>query len=91
MGLSVGIVTIDYDHSPPLSVRDFLTDFSSDPALGDYDDDAADGYWPGDMDEAGILLIHQEEATERAENWCRDQNLADAARDELLTWLGNLP
>ena len=101
MGLSVGVVSIEYRHDPPQPIPDFFRDLISDQNIGDYADydDVNDngeegegvGYWCGTMDDVGILDVDRYGLTERAENWCRDRNLDAAARNELLTWLANLP
>ncbi len=102
MGLSVGVVSIEYRHDPPQPIPDFFRYLISDPNIRDYadyddfDDDGEDeggrfGYWCGTMDDVGIFDIDRYGLTERAENWCSDRNLDATARDELLTWLANLP
>ncbi len=102
MGLSVGVVSIDYCHDPPQPIPDFFRELVSDPNIGDFDDDLdtensdegdseGSGYLCGAMDGAGILVVHRYGLMERAENWCCDKNFGAAARDELLAWLANLP
>ncbi len=100
MGLSIGLINLEYRHDPPQPIPDFFRDLSSDPNISDYadfdDDESADGgngagYWCGTMDDVGILLVQRYELTERAENWCSEKNIPNAAREQLLTWLANLP
>ena len=91
MALSIGVVSIEYDHSPPRTVREFFGDVVSDPDIDDLDDGESDGHLSGDMDEAGIMDFYQDEFTSRAENWCNDRGVTDAERNELLGWLSNLP
>ena len=103
MGLSVGVVSIEYRHDPPQPVPDFFRSLISDPNIGDYpdyddfDDDGDEGegegvgYWCGTMDDIGILDVSRYGLAELAENWCRDGNLDAASQNELLTWIANLP
>ena len=91
MGLSVGVVSIDYDHNPPVTVRDFLTELSADPDIKDYADEEGPAYLSGVMDDVGLLDVFQDDLMERAEIWCGARNTASAERDELLNWLSNLP
>ena len=91
MALSVGIVNIEYDHNPPRTVRDFFGDMVSNPDIDVLNDGESAGYWSGEMDEAGMLDLFQDELTPLAENWCSDRSMTDAQRDELLGWLANLP
>jgi hypothetical protein len=103
MGLSVGVVSIDYRYDPPQPIPDFFRDLISGPNIGDYpdyddfDDDSDEGegegvgYWCGTVDDAGVLDVNRYVLTERAETWCNDRNLDAAARNELLTWIANLP
>ena len=105
MGLSVGVVSIEYRHDPPEPIPDFFRDLIEDQNIGDFadygdfDDDDGDGdeggggfgYWCGIMDDVGILDFDQYRLMERAETWCRERNLDDVRRQELLTWLTNLP
>ena len=101
MGLSVGVVSIDYNHDLPQPLPGFLRTLISDQNIvdyADYDDFESPGeegkrvgYWCGIMDDVGILDVDRYRLTERAENWCRDRNLSAAARHELLTWIATLP
>ena len=104
MALSVGKINLEYDHNPPPPARDFFADLVDAPDIGDglpgdfdidVDDDDDDGegvgYWCGTMDDVGILSLNQYGLTERAETWCRDRGISDAAREGLLNWIANLP
>lgn len=91
MGLSVGVVSIEYDHNPPRTVREFFSDMIADPDIDDLDDGESAGYWSGDMDETGMLDLFQDKITSRAENWCRARGATDAERGELLDWFAKLP
>ena len=91
MGLSVGVVSIEYDHNPPRTVREFFSDLMSDSDMDVLDDGESAGFWSGEMDEAGMLDLFQDELTSHAENWCNAKGITGAERDELLDWFAKLP
>ena len=91
MGLSVGVVSIEYQHNPPGTVRNFLGSLVDAPDIGIFSPEGASGYWCGMLDDEGLLGIHQDEITARAEDWCAAGKIPDAARAELMAWLAGLP
>jgi len=103
MGLSVGVVSIEYSHNPPQIIQDFFRDLISSPNIGEYagyvdfdavggnGEDAGIGYWCGSMDNVGILDVNRYGLTECVESWRRDRNHNVVAQDELLAWLASLP
>ena len=106
MALSVGVVTIEYDHNPPLNVQNFLRGIASGPGIdsleypdmdisegedGEEEYDEGIGYSCGTLDDEDVLNVYQAGLMERAINWCSEQGIVGVAQEELLNWLANLP
>jgi hypothetical protein len=88
MGLSVGVVSIDYLDEPQPPVSDFLKELAINPDLG-LDDDR--DYWGGGWGENTFLEFDQPTLTGRAENWCTGRSIDASGRAVLLAWLSGLP
>ncbi len=86
MGLSIGVVTIEYLAEPQTPVSDFLKDLAMDPALG------LDGeHWGGGWGENTFLEFEQAALLERADNWCTERGISATGRAALTTWISGLP
>ena len=86
MGLSVGIVTINYLDEPRPPVSDFLKDLAMNPALGFEGD-----HWGGGWGENAFLEFEQDVLAERAESWCTERGIGASGRAALTAWVSNLP
>ena len=84
MGLSVGVVSIDYLDEPQPPVSDFLKDLAMNPGLGMED-------WGGGWEENTFLEFQKTALTKRARKWCTDKGVGASGRTALLTWLSSLP
>ena len=87
MGLSVGVVSIEYLTEPQPPVSDFLKDLAMNPDLGMDDGD----YWGGGWSENTFLEFELDALVEGAEVWCDDRDVDDSGRTALVTWVSNLP
>ena len=87
MGLSVGVVNIDYLEEPRPPVSDFLKDLVMNPHLGIEGGD----YWGGGWGENSFLEFQRSELTERASGWCAGKGIDTIGRTALLAWLSGLP
>ena len=89
MGLSVGVVSIEYLDEPQPPVSDFLKDLAMDPSIGTDDDDGA--YWSGGWGENTFLEFELSELETGAELWCDDKDLSEDEWSTLESWLSALP
>ncbi len=89
MGLSVGVVSIDYLDEPQPPVSDFLKELAMNPDLGVGEDDGDS--WGGGWGENTFLEFEQPTLTERAGNWCTEKGVSASERTALMTWLSGLP
>ena len=88
MGLSIGVVSIDYLDEPQPPVSDFLKDLALNPALGiDNDGD----YWGGGWAENTFLEFELSALILGADVWSINNDLSEAEWTSLETWLSNLP
>ncbi len=86
VGLSVGVVSIDYLEEPRPPVSDFLRDLAMNPDLG------MDGdHWGGGWGENTFLEFEQDVLTEHAESWCTQRAIDATGRATLTTWISSLP
>ena len=86
MGLSVGVVSIDYLDEPRPPVSDFLKDLAMNPALG-FDGD----HWRGGWGENTFLEFEQALLLKRAENWCSEEGLDASGQADVIAWVSALP
>lgn len=86
MGLSVGVVSIDYLDEPQPPLSDFLKDLAMNPNLG-MDSD----HWGGGWGENTFLEFEQDALTELADNWCTEKGVGAEGRATLTAWVSNLP
>ena len=89
MGLSVGVVSVDYLQEPRPPVSDFLKDLAINPDLGVNEGDSYN--WVGGWGENTFLEIDEPALIERAGNWCTERRIDANVRDALSTWLSGLP
>ena len=103
MGLSVGIVEVNYLEIIDDAVLRFVSDLRSHSMTGleeyycDLDgrdaddplgsDESQDEYW----DDGGFIEFQRIGLIRRAMGWAISKNLADAERVILMDWLANLP
>ena len=87
MGLSVGVVRIDYLDEPQTPVSDFLKHLAMNSSLGLSNGELWGGGWDGNM----FLEFERNTLVEGAELWCNDGGVSDTERAELLVWITNLP
>ena len=71
MGLSVGVVSIDYLDEPQPPVSDFLKELAMNPNVGI----DADDYWGGGWADNSFLEFQRPALTRRACNWCADKSI----------------
>ena len=86
MGLSVGVVSIDYLNEPQPPVSDFLKDLAMNPDVGREGD-----HWGGGWSENTFLEFEHATLTERADNWCIEKGVSAEGCATLATWVSNLP
>ena len=86
MGLSVGVVSIDYLKEPRPPVSDFLKDLAMDPNLGMEGD-----HWGGGWSENTFLEFEQATLMERADRWCAAQGISASGQADLAAWISSLP
>ena len=84
MGLSVGVVSIDYLDEPQPPVSDFLKDLVLNPNLG-VDD------WGGGWEGNSFLEFHRRAMSNRARKWCTQNGIDEAGRIAIRTWIAALP
>ena len=89
MGLSVGVVSIDYLDEPQPPVSDFLKDLAADPSIGTADD--SNDYWGGGWGENTLLEFELSALIEGADIWSIAEDIGESGWAELQTWLSNLP
>jgi hypothetical protein len=103
MGLSIGVVNVNYLHEPAQPIFDFMSELRSLPRTGlheyyrdlenrDEDDplgceDDDDEYW----DDGGFCEFWRIGMIRRATGWAILENLAQSERALLLDWIANLP
>lgn len=87
MGLSIGVVTIEYLDQPQPPVSDFLKDLAMNPSIGSEDGD----YWGGGWGENTFLEFEQDVLMERADSWCTERDISATGRAALTAWISNLP
>ena len=87
MGLSVGVVSIDYLDEPQPPVSDFLKELAMNPNVGI----DADDYWGGGWADNSFLEFQRPALTRRACNWCADKSIDASGRTVLLEWFSSLP
>ena len=85
MGLSVGVVTVNYLDEPRPPVSDFLKDLAMNPSIGLEGD-----HWCGGWGENTFLEFEKDVLSDRAENWCEERLISAAERAALLTWIFGL-
>ena len=83
MGLSVGVVSIDYLDEPQPPVSDFLKDLVLNPNLGMED-------WGGGWEGNSFFEFEQAVLTERADNWCTERDIDANGRTAMMAWLSSL-
>ena len=86
MGLSVGVVSINYLDEPQPPVSEFLKDLAMNPNLGLHGD-----HWGGGWGENTFLEFEQDALTERANNWCTERAVDATGRASLAAWISGLP
>ena len=87
MGLSVGVVSIDYLDEPQPPVSDFLKELAMNPNLGMEEGDS----WGGGWGENTFVEFELSALIERADSWCTDRGIGVNGRTVLLEWLSSLP
>lgn len=88
MGLSVGVVSIEYLAEPQPPVSDFLKDLVMNPDLGL--EDGSD-YWGGGWGENTFLEFELSALAQRANNWCTERDISASGRADVLFWISSLP
>ena len=86
MGLSVGVVSINYLDEPKPPVSDFLKDLAMSPDLGMEGD-----HWGGGWNENTFVEFEQAVLIERANDWCTERGIGASRQAELLAWISSLP
>ena len=86
MGLSVGVVTIDYLDVPRPPVSDFLKDLAMNPSIGLEGD-----HWGGGWGENTFLEFEKDVLAERADHWCTERGISGTGRAVLNNWISGLP
>ena len=71
MGLSVGVVSIDYLDEPQPPVSDFLKELAMNPNLGMEEGDS----WGGGWGENTFVEFELSSLIERADSWCTDRGI----------------
>ena len=71
MGLSVGVVSIDYLDEPQPPVSDFLKELAMNPNLGMEEGDS----WGGGWGENTFVEFELSALIERADSWCTDRGI----------------
>ncbi|MYC33762.1 MAG: hypothetical protein F4X64_11375 [Chloroflexi bacterium] len=92
MGLSIGVVTIDYLPQPPQPMYKFMQDLMADPGVGtdmDLFDDAEP--WEAGDGENVFYEFERDELLRRADGWAAKQHIDAADRATLLQWVDHLP
>ena len=92
MSLSIGVVNINYLQQPGQPVYRFMWALMEDPEVGLGDDrDDEDMYWDGGGDgENAFYQFDREGLIDRANGWATAENISDAERDTLVSWIENL-
>ena len=85
MGLSVGVVSIDYLDEPQPPVSDFLKDLAANPNVG------IDNGWGGGWSENTFLEFELSALIERADSWCCERGLGGSERTAVIDWVSDLP
>ena len=85
MGLSVGVVSIDYLDEPRPPVSDFLKDLATDPNVG-FDDG-----WGGGWSENTFLEFELSALINHADNWCIERGVSADERTSVIDWVSDLP
>lgn len=95
MGLDVGVVTFEYLPEPQPPVHDFLCDMLLDPYTGideEYEDDRSlYEEWSGRWDNNGMYEFSHDGLISRARNWADDHSMGESAKNDLLSWVEELP
>ena len=89
MGLSVGVVSIDYLDEPQPPVSDFLKDLAENPDTG-LDQDDNDN-WSGGWGENTFLEFELSALIERSNDWCTERGISANGRTVVTTWVSSLP
>lgn len=89
MGLSVGVVSIEYLDEPGGPVDAFLKTLLLNPDYGLGEDD--DGAWGGGWAGNSFHEFERATLTGQADAWCDNTNLDAASRAAVLAWLAALP
>ena len=84
MGLSVGVVSIDYLAVPQPPVSDFLKDLLLNPQLA-MDD------WGGGWADNSFLEFQRAAFSKRARNWCTEAGIDESGRKAIRAWIRALP
>ena len=88
MGLSVGVVSIDYLYEPQPPVSDFLKRLALNPNL----ESGNDGdYWGGGWGGNSFLEFELSVLMARAHSWCNERDINASEQIALITWLSSLP
>ena len=87
MGLSVGVVSIDYLDEPQPPVSDFLKELAMNPNLGMEEGDS----WGGGWAENSFLEFQKSPLLKRARRWCTERGISGSERTSLTTWVSSLP
>ena len=87
MGLSVGVVSIDYLDEPQPPVSDFLKELAMNPNVGI----DADDYWGGGWADNSFLEFQRSGLMKRARGWCTGRDLNDNERAAVVAWVSSLP
>lgn len=88
MGLSVGVVTIEYLAEPQPPVSDFLKDLVMNPDLGLEDDS---DYWGGGWGENTFLEFELSALAQRADSWCTERDIGVNEHTTVTNWVSSLP
>ena len=90
MGLDVGVVTIEYSPDPQPPVYGFLYDLLLNPYTG-VDEDDDDDIWGDSWTDNGVYEFERVGLTSRAINWANDHAISESEKDDLLSWVADLP
>lgn len=86
MGLSVGVVRIEYLDDPISPVSDFLAALAMNPSAGLNEDDD-DPSWA----DGGLFECESDDLMYRAVNWCNANQIQPGGRAVLISWVAALP
>ena len=83
MGLSVGVVSIDYLDEPQPPISEFLKDLATDPELG--------SDWGGGWGGNTFAEFEESSLNSHVDKWCEESGISASARIIVMSWVSGLP